>query len=133
MLPRNLVSSSLPDFLVKPPITLSTQRQGAIAQSPQKLNHKSSQKQHSHVKSHNYGNTYRNQDLRNTQDLQGSSIRYSNYLPTQTTPQTNVQTDKPGEISIKITELPTPEPGPGEVLVRITVSPSPSPLTHYLN
>ncbi|CZR55270.1 related to alcohol dehydrogenase, class V [Phialocephala subalpina] len=30
--------------------------------------------------------------------------------------------DKPGEISIKITELQTPEPGPGEVLVRITHS-----------
>ncbi|KUJ24308.1 GroES-like protein [Mollisia scopiformis] len=30
--------------------------------------------------------------------------------------------DKPGQISIKLEELPTPEPGPGEVLVRITHS-----------
>lgn len=30
--------------------------------------------------------------------------------------------DNPGEISIKIEEFPTPEPGPGEVLVRLTAS-----------
>lgn len=31
--------------------------------------------------------------------------------------------DKPGEISTKVVELETPEPGPGEVLLRLYVSP----------
>jgi hypothetical protein len=29
--------------------------------------------------------------------------------------------DKPGEVSSKVTELETPEPGPGEVLVHLYV------------
>ena len=31
--------------------------------------------------------------------------------------------DKPGEISTKVVELETPEPGPGEVLLRLYVRP----------
>jgi hypothetical protein len=34
---------------------------------------------------------------------------------------TDFTIDNPGQISIKLEELPTPEPGLGEVLVRITV------------